>query len=157
MPAILLVLLFALHGPVMGSTSARETPQGAAKPASAGAALLLAKKDPANLVVVLEVSGKYTIFPASLIGDVHKNSVTLNADVTDAFVADVSQTGYGPEQKVAEWLFDQWLTWRKEGAFRRADRYLAFAEGKVLAGELDRLREDRILDVKRVLLVRKPQ
>lgn len=113
--------LFPPEVQVSGNTRARKAPAKAkapkttaTKPVGPGAAILQAKKDPANLVVVLDVSGKYTIFPASVIGDVNENNVTLKANVRDALVADVAQTEYGPEKKVAEWLFKQWLTWRRE-------------------------------------------
>lgn len=148
----------SIHRSFVQNTRARKTPAAktrATRAAGPGAAILLAKKDPANLVVVLDVSGKYTIFPASIIGEVKQNNVTLNANVSDAFVADVAQTQYGPEKKVAEWLFKNWLAWRKKAP--AGNRHFSFAEGKMLAGELGELREDKTLEVKKVLLVRKPQ
>lgn len=152
----------SVHTSFVQNTRARKAPSNATTPKKAatkqvdpGAAILQAKKDPANLIVVLDVSGKYTIFPASVIGEVNKNNVRLKANVPDALVADVAQTDYGPEQKVAEWLFKQWLTWRREAP--AGNRHFSFAEGKVLAGELGGLKEDKTLEVERVLLVRKPQ
>ena len=117
----------------------------AQKPEDIEADIRKAQKDGSTVLVVMDVSDKYYVFPASGISEVAKNSVT----VKNGTFGIVSAKGDYPAAKTAKELFEIWKQPLPGGGnvFATVD-----SDAKGVSGEIGKLKKDLTIEVKKILL-----
>jgi hypothetical protein len=104
---------------------------------------------PANVLVIVDVTGHWAVFPVAEIGEVAGAKVTIKAGTF--VIADCQ--GAGSMKKQAEQLQAKWKS-------RKGENYIVVSDGgrmKMLTFFIGELKEDRLFEVKTVVLAGPPK